>query len=76
MTDYEMIREEGRFDDVGTVRVSESFGTIAVYIKVDEDRWHTVYVDPLRRQVLSPGRQLSDAVATGHPIVFAPKSVV
>jgi len=74
--DYESIREEGQFDDVGTVRVCDQFGTIAVYIKVDENSWKTVYVDPIRGTVLIPDRTLSNAVACSHPIVYAPKSVV
>lgn len=73
--DYEAIREEGRFDDVGTVRVCDKFGTVAVYIKVDENSWQAVYVDPARCQMLIPDRMLADSVATNYRVVFAPKGI-
>jgi hypothetical protein len=76
MTDYEMIREEGRFDDVGTVRVCDKFGTLAVYVKLDENCWRATYIDPPRNSYLCPLSMVSDAVATTGTVVFSPKSVV
>jgi hypothetical protein len=75
MPHYENIREEGVYDPVGTVRVCQQFGAIAVYIKVDEDAWITSYVDPLRCKYLAPERTVGDAVATTGPVVFTPKVI-
>lgn len=62
-------------DHVGTVRVCEKFGTIAVYVKVDENTWRTIYIDPRRNQYLIPTGAVSDGVATLHPPCFLPKPV-
>lgn len=72
----ENMREEGAYDPVGTIRVCQQFGTIAVYIRVGENRWRAIYVDPKHNEFLSPVHDLTDSVATSHPVVFTPKTVV
>lgn len=63
-------------DPVGTVRVCQAFGTVAVYIKVDENHWRTTYVDPKRNTHLVPLKGCGDKLATNFPVVFVPKPVV
>lgn len=72
---YEDIHEPVEVDPIGTIRVSQDFGTIAVYVKVNEDTWKTIYVDPQRNTHLAPHRVVSDYTAGVHPVAFVPKSV-
>lgn len=73
---YDEIREPAEIDPPGTIRVCQQFGTIAVYIKMDEGQWITVYLDPYRGEKLIPTYPVSNAVACSHPVVFVPKAVV
>lgn len=74
--DYERIRDSVGVDELGTIRVCERFGTVAIYIKIGENRWHTVYVDPRRGDHLVPKLPLSDNVAGLFPVAFCPKPIV
>lgn len=75
--DYNLAHEPAVADDIGTVRVDEKFGTVAIYIKVAEGNWQAVYVDPIRRQYLVPSKVMGDVVAgTASHVVYAPKPVV
>ena len=62
---------------IGTVRVSNKFGTVAVYVKIQDNAWHCGYVDPSGNEhPLFPSREVSDNVACFHSrIVFMPESV-
>lgn len=74
--DWERIADSSVTDDVGTVRVREVLGSIGVYIKIGEDAWRAVYVDPVRGDHLVAPNPLSDFTAGLHPVVYAPKGVV
>jgi hypothetical protein len=71
---FDKISEPVGVDDLGTIRVSQEFGNVAVYVKIGENQWHTVYVDPKREETFIQVRALSDGVACRHPIVFIPRS--
>lgn len=76
MIDYQAIAEEGAYDPLGTVRVSEEYGVLAIYIKVSETDWRATYIDPRTREHFTPRTTLTDSVPTRYPVVFVPKSVV
>lgn len=64
-------------DTNGTIRVDESFGSIAIYIKVDDNQWYTVYVNPRQGgSYLAPNHPVTDRVACAHRRAFTPKPVV
>lgn len=69
------LREEGVYDPVGTIRACQRFGSIAFYIKVAQNCWRTVYVDPRLSQHLIPEGSYGDNLAGMHPVVFVPKPV-
>lgn len=73
--DYERIRDSVGVDALGTIRICEQFGTVAIYIKIGENTWHTVYADPRRGESLIPKVPLSDNVAGLYPVVFCPKPI-
>lgn len=69
------VREEVVADDCGTVRVSDHFGTIAIYTKIGDNQWHVLYVDPKEQEWLVAPSAVSDVVAGLHRVVYAPKTV-
>lgn len=69
----EELREEGVYDPVGTIRACESFGTIAFYIKVAQNRWRAIYVDPEHQDHLIPDHHYGDSLASIGKVVFVPK---
>lgn len=71
----ERVHEPVVADPVGTIRVSERFGSIAVYVKVGEDIWRTTYVDPRNHNYLIPSTPVGDVVAGMAPVVYVPKPV-
>lgn len=72
----ERVSEPVALDEYGTVRVSDSLGSVAVYIKVSENAWAVTYVDPKRGESLVSNRTVSDVVAGFGSVVYAPKPVV
>lgn len=69
------LAEEGCHDSIGTIRVSDQFGTVCIYIKIAENSWYTVYADPVSAAVLISGKPVSECVAGFGSVVYAPKSV-
>lgn len=71
----ERLSEPGELDECGTVRVCNSLGSVAVYIKVSENAWAATYVDPKRGESLVSNRTVSDMVAGVGSVVYSPKPV-
>lgn len=72
---FDQLSEPGRFDSLGTVRVSQMLGIVSIYVKVAEDTWQPVYVDPAREEHLVPERTFGDDLASIYPVYFSPKDV-
>jgi len=75
MTDYDDIHEPVELDDIGTVRVSDGLGALAIYIKIAENSWRAIYIDPETGDSRLPSWEVSDVIAGFGVIVYAPKSV-
>jgi len=73
--DWEAIREPAEPDQIGSIRVCQTLRTIAIYIKVAENAWQPVYVDPRSSAALVPNGDVSECVAGFGDLVFTPKPI-
>ena len=59
-------------DPIGTVRVSQRFGSVAVYINTGAGAWRRMYVSTTSGESLAPPSVVGDSVAVSGRVVFVP----